>query len=170
MMTVMWRGRKPRRHMQHPYMHHPLRGPTWPATWGRTPPPWKWVWVEAPGRAKPGRGGRRKRRRHQAALRARVRHLRSVARGLPTLRPRMLEMWSRHAFYWTRPETLGRRERRRRAKLRRRRARREARKAARAFLLALPAFYGRPTHWDVSRIAQRKIEQLRCQTSPTLGA
>jgi hypothetical protein len=55
----------------------------------------------------------------------------------------------------------GRRERRRLAKLRRRRALREARKAARAFLLALPAFYGRPTHREIARIAQQQIEALR---------
>lgn len=116
MMTTVHRRRKTRRFRK-------MRGSTsYPPTW--LPPP-REATPEA-GSATPGRGGRRKRRRHQAALRARVRHLMSVARGLPTLRPRMLEMWSRHAFYWCRPETLGRRERRRRAKLRRRRARRRS--------------------------------------------
>ena len=154
------------------------------------PTMWRWTsdGTRYLGSAKPGRGGRRKRKADRAKIRAHIG--RGVERkGWPLLWELRILLLSKMPTRLTRKlalapllmppaglrarleqRTPGRRERRRRTKLRRRRARCEALKAARAFLMALPAFYGRPTHRDVSRIAQRKIEQLRCRTSPTPGA
>jgi hypothetical protein len=90
-----------------------------------------------PGSAKPGRGGRRKRKRQQAADRAwalietleRKRRADSPGYNVTVRR------WFR-LFRARQPEILGRRERRRRAKLRRRRAR--ARREARPTPIAAP--------------------------------
>lgn len=121
-------------------------------------PRWDSTVQATQGSAKPGRGGRRKRRRRAAGARATTLYGRTGSE-VAFLRACRLSPWDG----WS-PGDLGRRERRRRAKLRRRRARREARKAARAFLLALPAFYGRPTHREIALVAQRKIQELRRRT------
>lgn len=93
-------------------------------------------WLEDPtyttqGSAKPGRGGRRKRRRRAAGMRARVTYCAGMSAALfnGLLLPRGIDtLFQRSARLNPDPTprgTLGRRERRRRAKLRRRRARRE---------------------------------------------
>lgn len=88
----------------------------------------------APGSAKPGRGGRRNRRRRAAGIRAynvyRAAFVRNPRRPLLKYLERWYRLWPpRPREAWD----LGRRERRRRAKLRRRRARREARAKAQRF-------------------------------------
>jgi hypothetical protein len=149
MMTVLYRGRKDRR-----YFDIPLHVMDFPRSWGAAPESRTWA---AAGSATPGRGGRRKRRRRAAADRAYS--MLDVLPPGPRAHEATMRFFRLHPSRF--PWLFGRRERRRRAKLRRRRARAEARKAARAFLLALPAFYGRPTHRETARIAQQKIEERR---------
>ncbi len=112
MMTVVLRGRRARRMAQHP---NPM------ATWGgpvHERSPWQ-AWEEQ-GSAKPGRGGRRKRRRRAAGSRAFIEY-RMTGRMAALERTCCLLPLS-----GVDPSDLGRRERRRRAKLRRRRARRRS--------------------------------------------
>jgi hypothetical protein len=124
------------------------------------------------GSAKPGRGGRRKRRRRAAGVRAA--HLFCVGfmaetYGKPT--PRALGATLDRAARLTpnlmHPSAMGpgRRERRRRAKLRRRRAWTELRRAARAMLRAMPIIYRPPTteamRREVNRVARRQRAAIK---------
>jgi hypothetical protein len=113
MMTVFYKPMRRRRWMR-------IEAGQAPPTWATFPMHDKGV----QGSAKPGRGGRRKRRRRAAGERAweeyrRAPFLSSEALLLRACRLMPEDGWS--------PGDLGRRERRRRAKLRRRRARRAAR-------------------------------------------
>lgn len=106
----------------------------------------------AQGTAKPGRGGRRKRRRRAAGIRA-ARPANAALNeahlsGLPPPAWAMAMLRRADRLIPNRgncgPWDLGRRERRRRAKLRRRRARREARKRSetKPALLFTPGLWG----------------------------
>lgn len=117
---------------------------------GQAPPTWKTFPMGdkgVSGSAKPGRGGRRKRKAWQAIRRdmaARCRHL-DAQRALPKGQKRRFVYRARFRRWimrdldrvWNEGPGLkpppGRRERRRRAKLRRRRARREVERRAKRF-------------------------------------
>jgi hypothetical protein len=113
MMTVVYRGRRTRR-----LQHRIMAGLRLPMTWlsfrieehdRRTM-----------GSGKPGRGGRRKRRRRASGSRAFIAYRETSSKA-------MLERsWHLLPACGLDPSDIGRRERRRRAKLRRRRARRRA--------------------------------------------
>jgi hypothetical protein len=143
-------------------------------------------WIEdptypTPGSAKPGRGGRRKRRRRAAGVRAfnlycRAHRL-SKATGAALLTSwRAIALRARRLLPLSVPDPSypGRRERRRRAKLRRRRAWTEIRRAARAMLLAMPIIY-RPASTEamrreVNRVALRQRAAMKRHAPWILGA
>ncbi len=141
-MTVMLRGRRARRQQG-----RRVNEGTWPPTWtpghmsGGTLKSDGSATVEpAPGSAKPGRGGRRKRRRRAAGERAARLHAQiwerlgwealASMRLAWTLLQRADRLIPNPSPYRPGP---GRRERRRRAKLRRRRARRAVEARAKRF-------------------------------------
>jgi hypothetical protein len=157
-----------------------------------------WQTMTEAGSAKPGRGGRRKRKAERAKIRARIGQ-RVERKGWPL--SWALRKWAiikGPARPWTddeiaalvqgpwfvlpagyelqilEPRSLGRRERRRRAKLRRRRAWTEIRRAARAMLLAMPIIY-RPASTEamrreVNRVALRQRAAMKRHAPWILGA
>jgi hypothetical protein len=159
MMTVLYRPMRPRRWMR--------------IQAGIAPPSWAPLMRDktiAGGSAKPGRGGRRKRRRRAAGERA-------LTLGLQfwdATEPRM-ETWP----LLLRAERLlpdpplhverGRRERRRRAKLRRRRDAAKYRREARAFLLERPWCWRMANRWTRVVTLARRLHAYDRQQSPTPG-
>lgn len=143
MMTTVHRRRKTRR-------FRAMRGSTsFPPSWLPLPP----AALPATGNAKPGRGGRRKRRRRAAGVRAY--HVYRAAFVRSPLRPLLehLERWYR--LWPPRPREawdLGRRERRRRAKLRRRRARARAE--------GRPTPIAAPMPWEAALLEYARGEDL----------
>lgn len=188
MMTVLHRGRRARR-FRRLWASQNNAPRTWGPRWALARfrvPPISWT---APGSAKPGRGGRRRRKVDRAIIR---RHIGAGVerKGWPLLWELRILRLSRMPTRFTRklalapllmppagfaarlqPATshLGRRERRRRAKLRRRRARAERRAAARSFLFALPPFYRPVRPGALWREINRMAARLR-PASPTPGA
>jgi hypothetical protein len=189
MMTVMLRGRRARRQQgmrvnEGTWTPGGMSGGTLKSDGIATVEP-------APGSAKPGRGGRRKRRRRAAIRRdmqARCRHL-DAMRSLPKEQRRRFVYRARFRRWimrdldrvWNEGPGLtpppGRRERRRRAKLRRRRELNKIRCAARALMLTRPQYrlyQSTKPRWfwrELKRISRGKIEQAqRGRSSPTPGA
>lgn len=169
-----------------------MRYPWGPPTWG---PPvhlrGPWPSTTAAGSAKPGRGGRRKRKADRAKIRARIGvhverkgwPLRYALRSVILLRSPAHPLNPAHIaalaaqpvivllqgfeFKILAPTVRGRRERRRRAKLRRRRGLNKIRRAARAAMLTLPAYrlyQSSKPRWfwrELKRVSRRKLEQVR---------
>lgn len=121
MMTVVLLGRRVKRK---PWTR--FDNGTFPPSWGGVPELRSTCRAWRPdverGSAKPGRGGRRKRRRRAAGLRAFAAYRRAPFLSSDALLSRACRLLPGDG--WS-PGDLGRRKRRRRAKLRRRRARRE---------------------------------------------
>lgn len=131
MMTVVTRGRHARRYLERARTDLDVP-PTWLPTLMRYLAP-----EHAPGSAKPGRGGRRKRRRRVQRWSPAEAALRSI---LATTGRRwfVLPQGATLHLLEARP-LLGRRERRRRAKLRRRRTRALTRKVRRKLMAKIHA-------------------------------